>query len=167
MQFIVNTNLLREIDEREFLKAYARLVYTGDLDVTDDATIRVNLIELMDWEKNGSAGLGIYCGKFEKLKEKDFIMLIDKIKEYKEFIIGESKNSTRKLPHKKEKAIKLETFKKGDRYKDVNYEPSNRGKLARPCIYEGREYRSRTECMAKEGLTQNKLYRYLERTGQV
>ena len=31
---------------------------------------------------------------------------------------------------------------------------------SKPCIYEGREYNSRQECMYKERITQNQLYRY-------
>ena len=54
-----------------------------------------------------------------------------------------------------------------ERFNDSNYTVSGRGKKARPCIYEGREYKSRQECMYKENLTKAQLYKYLESTNQL
>ena len=65
IQLVVNVNLLREIDERKLINAYARHVYNNEIDVTDDTKIKTNLIELLDWDKNGEQGLEIYCSKFE------------------------------------------------------------------------------------------------------
>ena len=70
IQLVVNTNMLREIDERKLINAYARFMYIDEKDVTDDIQIKTNLIELFDWDINGDNGLGIYCGKFEKIKGK-------------------------------------------------------------------------------------------------
>ena len=54
-----------------------------------------------------------------------------------------------------------------ERFKDSNYQVSGRGKKAKPCIYEGEEYKSRQECMYKENLTKAQLYNYLEQTNQL
>ena len=70
IQLVVNVNLLREIDERKLINAYARFMYNAESDVTDDNKIKENLIQLLDWDKNGDNGLGIYCSKFEKIKKK-------------------------------------------------------------------------------------------------
>ena len=81
IQLIVNVNLLREIDERKLINAYARFMYNDEKDTIDDIQIKENLIQLLDWDKNGDNGLKIYCGKFESIKEKDWIILIQFIKE--------------------------------------------------------------------------------------
>ena len=81
IQLVVNVNLLREIDERKLINAYARFMYNDEKDTTDDTQIKENLIQLLDWDENGDNGLGIYCSKFEKIKEKDWKFLINFIKE--------------------------------------------------------------------------------------
>ena len=72
IQLIVNTTLLRELDERKLINAYARFEYDSDEDVTNDTIIKSNLTQLFDWDINGDEGLGIYCGKFESIKGKDW-----------------------------------------------------------------------------------------------
>ena len=54
-----------------------------------------------------------------------------------------------------------------ERFTDSNYKVSGRGKKAKPCIYEGKEYKSRQECMYKEGLTKYQLWIYLKNTNQI
>jgi hypothetical protein len=54
IQLVVNVELLREIDERKLINAYARFMYNDEKDTTDDAQIKENLIELLDWDRNGT-----------------------------------------------------------------------------------------------------------------
>lgn len=171
LQFVINTELLRELDERKLINAYARHVYNDEIDVTDDIQIKTNLIELLDWDKNGEQGLEIYCSKFEGIKNKDWERLIQFIKENHHEIKSLAYNPLRE---KKLESIKivnsiLENKEKHnkERFTDENYQVSGRGKKAKSCIYEGREYKSRQECIYKEGLTKNQLYRYLEKTNQL
>ena len=171
IQLVINTNLLREIDERKLINAYARFMYNDEKDTTDDIQIKENLKQLLDWDENGENGLEIYCGKFESIKRKDWDRLIHFIK-----INGKEINLLSKTPAK---ARKLESIKviretkeakiERDRERciDENYVASSNGKKPKPCTYEGRTYSSRQECMYKEGISQSKLYRYLEKTGQV
>ena len=171
IQLVVNVNLLREIDERKLISAYARFMYNDKKDITDDIQIKENLIQLLDWDKNGDNGLGIYCSKFEKLEEKDWNKLINFIKENK----GEIKRiSYYPIKERKLESIKIIndviTAKKQhniERFTDSNYKVSGRGKKAKPCIYEGKEYKSRQECMYKEGLTKYQLWIYLKNTNQI
>ena len=171
IQLVVNTNMLREIDEHKLINAYARLLYNTEEDVTNDTTIRQNLEKLLDWDINGDNGLGIYCGKFESIKRKDWEILIQRIKEnhheIKSYSYTPLKN--RKLESIKvvNDFIKAKKERAKERFNDVNYEVSGKGKKAKPCIYEGREYKSRQECMYKENLTKFQLYRYLELTNQL
>ena len=171
IQLIVNSQLLRELDERKLINAYAHYMYNKPEDVNNDFLIKENLIQLLDWDENGDSGLGIYCGKFESLKKKDWIKLISFIKEnwFEIKSLASSSIKERKLEHIKK--IKSFTEKKEEHKKEYftkeNYESSNRGKKAIPCVYKGRKYKSRQECMYKEGITQNQLYRYLEKTNQV
>ena len=81
ISIVVNVNLLREIDERKLINAYAHYMYNNNVDITDDIQIKENLIQLLDWDKNGDNGLGIYCGKFESIKRRDWIILIQFIKD--------------------------------------------------------------------------------------
>ena len=171
IQLIVNVNLLRELDERKLINAYARFVYNDENDVTDDVRIKENLIQLLDWDKNGNNGLEFYCGRFEDLKNKDWNFLINFIKNNSKEI---QKLSYSQLKKKKLESVKvindaIEAKKQHDikRFTDSNYKVSGRGKKARPCIYEGREYKSRQECMYKEGLTKYQLWIYLKDTNQI
>jgi hypothetical protein len=171
IQLIVNVNLLRELDERKLINAYARFVYNDENDVTDDVRIKENLIQLLDWDKNGNNGLEFYCSRFEDLKNKDWNFLISFIKDNSKEI---QKLSYSQLKKKKLESVKvindaIEAKKQHDikRFTDSNYKVSGRGKKARPCIYEGREYKSRQECMYKEGLTKYQLWIYLKDTNQI
>ena len=78
---VVNVNLLREIDERKLINAYAHFMYNDEKDISDEVQIKENLIQLLDWDKNGDNGLGIYCSHFESIKNKDWNKLITFIKE--------------------------------------------------------------------------------------
>ena len=171
IQLVVNVELLREIDERKLINAYARFMYNDEKDTTDDVQIKENLIQLFDWDINGDNGLGVYCGKFESIKKKDWNILIQFIKENHHEIrnLALSSAKERKLESVKIINSVLEAKEKHNkiRFTDENYQVSGRGKKARPCIYEGREYKSRQECMYKEQLTRNQLYRYLEATNQL
>ena len=171
IQLVVNVNLLREIDERKLISAYARFMYNDEKDTIDDIQIKENLIQLLDWDKNGDNGLGIYCSKFEKLKDKDWDFLINFIKNNKDEI---KKISYYPVKERKLESIKIIndviTAKKQhniERFTDSNYKVSGRGKKAKPCIYEGKEYKSRQECMYKEGLTKYQLWIYLKNTNQI
>lgn len=163
--------MLREIDERKLINAYARFMYIDERDVTEDNQIKTNLIELFDWDINGDNGLGIYCGKFESIKKKDWIKLIQFIKENHHEIkeISYTPNKERKLESIKIVNTFLEEKEKHniERFTDKNYSVSGRGKKAKTCIYEGREYKSRQECIYKEGITKYQLYCYLQKTGQL
>ena len=171
IQLVINVNLLREIDERKLINAYARFMYNDEDDILDDVKIKENLIQLFDWDVNGDNGLGIYCSHFESIKRKDWIRLIDFIKEnhheIKDIAFYPSKN--RKLESIKIVNDTLESKRKHnqERFTDENYKVSGRGKKAKPCIYEGRNYKSQQECMYKEGLTKYQLYKYLKETNQI
>lgn len=171
IQLVVNVNLLREIDERKLINAYARHMYNDEKDITDDVQIKENLKQLLDWDENGDNGLGIYCSKFEKLKEKDWTRLIQFIKENHHEIkyIAFYPLKDRKLDSVKiiNDAIEAKEQHNRERFTDENYQVSGRGKKARPCIYEGKEYKSRQECMYKEGLTKYQLWIYLKETNQI
>ena len=171
MLFVINTNMLRELDERKLIHAYARYVYESEKDLSDDNNIKLNLIRLFDWDINGDNGLGIYCGKFESIKRKDWVKLIQFIKDNSYEIEKLSR------PHIKEKrlenikiindALEIKEQHNIERFSDENYTISGRGKKARPCIYKGKEYKSRQECIYKEGITKYQLYEYLKETGQL
>ena len=171
IQLIVNVNLLREIDEDKLLNAYARLIYTNEEDIFNDNKIKENLIQLLDWDKNGDNGLGIYCGKFENIKERDWKILIDLIKENylriekfsRPFVKEKIKEQNKVI----DDVIKSKERHNKERFTSENYKVSGRGKKARPCIYEGRKYKSRQECMYKEGLTKYQLWIYLKNTNQI
>ena len=171
IQLVINTSLLREIDERKLINAYARFMYNDEKDTTDDVQIKENLIQLLDWDKNGDNGLGIYCSKFESIKRKDWPILIQFIKD--------NRYEIKKISYEPLKEKRLENIKvvndilkakeqhNIERFSDKNYTVSGRGKKARPCIYKGREYKSRQECMYKEGITKYQLYEYLKESHQL
>ena len=173
IQLIINTSLLRELDERKLLNAYAHYFYESENDVDNEIKIKDNLIKLLDWDVNGDNGLGIYCSKFEEIKRKDWEILINFIKEnYHEIrtiAIQEGYLKSRQLTHEKviKDFIATKEAHNVERFSDENYTVSGRGKKARPCIYEGREYKSRQECIYKEGMTKHQLYEYLKNTNQL
>ena len=171
IQLVVNVNLLREIDERKLINVYARFMYNSEEDISNDIKIKENLIELLDWDVNGDEALGIYCGKFESLKSRDWIKLINFIKENHHEIKSISSTSVKERKLESIKVINdsIEAKKKHNekRFTSENYEVSGRGKKARPCVYEGKEYKSRQECMYKEGLTKYQLWIYLKNTNQI
>jgi hypothetical protein len=171
IQLVVNVNLLREIDERKLINAYARFMYNDEKDTSDDVQIKENLIQLLDWDENGDNGLGIYCSRFESIKKKDWEFLINFIKENHHEIesisfypVKERKLESIKIVND---AIKNKEKHNLERFNDPNYKVSGRGKKAKPCIYEGREYKSRQECMYKEGLTKYQIWKYLKDTNQI
>ena len=171
IQIVINTSLLREIDERKLINAYARFCCNKEVDISDDVIIKSNLIELFDWDKNGDNGLGVYCSKFENLKKKDWERLVKFIKDNKHEI---KRLSSKYIKNKKLESIKIindaieakEKHNK-ERFSDENYQISGRGKKAKPCIYEGRKYKSQQECLYKEGLTKFQLWIYLKNTNQI
>lgn len=171
MLLVINTNMLRELDERKLIHAYARYVYESEKDLSDDNNIKLNLIRLFDWDINGDNGLGIYCGKFESIKRKDWIKLIQFIKEnsYEIEKLSRPFIKEKKLENIKiiNDALEAKEQHNIERFTSDNYKVSGRGKKARPCIYEGREYKSRQECMYKEGLTKYQLWKYLKDTNQI
>ena len=171
IQLVVNVNLLREIEDSKLIGAYARHMYNDESDLTDEVKIKDNLIQLLDWDKNGDNGLGFYCSKFESIKRKDWEFLINfikdnshTIKEYGYYPAKEKKLESIKVINDVIEAKKQHNEK---RFTSENYQVSGRGKKARPCIYEGREYKSRQECMYKEGLTKYQLWIYLKETNQI
>lgn len=171
IQLVVNTNLLREIDERKLINAYARFMYNDKKDTTDDIQIKENLKQLLDWDENGDSGLGVYCGKFESLKSKDLELLVRFIKENQIEIQEMSQIPSEKRRLESIKIINdtLESKKQYNiaRFTDENYEVSGRGKKAKSCVYNGKTYKSRQECIYKEQISQNKLYKYLKETNQI
>lgn len=171
MLLVINTNMLRELDERKLINAYARYVYESEKDLSDDNNIKLNLIRLFDWDINGDNGLGIYCGKFESIKRKDWIKLIQFIKDnsYEIEKLSRPYIKEKKLENIKiiNNALEIKEQHNIERFTSDNYKVSGRGKKARPCIYEGREYKSRQECMYKEGLTKYQLWKYLKDTNQI
>lgn len=171
IQLVVNVELLREIDERKLINAYARFMYNDESDTTDDNKIKENLIELFDWDKNGDNGLGVYCGHFEEIKRKDWEFLINFIKEnsYEIELISRPYVKEKKLESIKviNNTLEKKELHNIERFTNNNYQVSGRGKKAKPCIYEGREYKSRQECLYKEGLTKYQLWIYLKNTNQI
>lgn len=168
---VVNINLLREIDERKLINAYAHFMYNDEKDISDEVQIKENLIQLLDWDKNGDNGLGIYCSHFESIKNKDWNKLITFIKEnhHEIKVLSYSDVKNRKLESIKIVNDALQAKEKHylERFTDENYKVSGRGKKAKPCIYEGRSYKSQQECMYKEGITKYQLYKYLKETNQI
>lgn len=168
---VVNVNLLREIDERKLINAYAHFMYNDEKDISDEVQIKENLIQLLDWDKNGDNGLGIYCSHFESIKNKDWNKLITFIKEnhHEIKVLSYSNVKNRKLESIKIVNDALQAKEKHylERFTDENYKVSGRGKKAKPCIYEGRSYKSQQECMYKEGITKYQLYKYLKETNQI
>lgn len=171
IQLVINTVLLRELEEEKLIREYAKHMYSSKEDVEEDSVIKNNLQQLLDWDINGDNGLALYCGKFESIKRKDWELLISKIKENKSLIENLAKSPLKEFQLKQEKVIKDHFEKKElhniERFTDKNYTVSGRGKRAKPCEYNGKIYSSRQECRYKEGITQNQLYRYLERTNQI
>ena len=171
IQLVVNTNILRELDERKLINSYARFLYNSEEDTSDDIRIKENLVKLLDWDINGDNALGIYCGKFESLKNKDWDKLIQFIKEnhHEIKLLSYSAVKNRKLESIKIVNDALQEKEKHniERFTDSNYQVSGRGKKAKTCIYNGKEYKSRQECLYKEGLTKYQLYQYLKETNQL
>ena len=170
IQLVVNTNLLREIDERKLINAYAHFMYNDEEDISNDTIIKNNLIQLFDWDENGDDGLGIYCSKFESIKRKDWEKLIQFIKDnrYEIELLSRPSVKEKKLESIKivNDALKAKEQHNIERFTDKNYTISGRGKKAKSCVYEGREYKSRQECMYKERLTKYDLWNYLKDTNQ-
>lgn len=171
IQLVINSNLLREIDDRKLINRYARSCYENEESVTNDTLIQQNLTELLDWDANGDNGIPVFCSKFESIKRRDWSRLVQFIKDNAYEIELLSRDSVKRKKLESRKIIKDRATKKEEHNKELftnpNYKVSGRGRKARPCVYEGRVYKSRFECQYKEGLSQSQLYRYLERTNQV
>jgi hypothetical protein len=173
IQLVVNVDLLREIDERKLINAYARYEFNNDKSVIDSIEIKSNLEELLNWDINGDNGLGLYCGKFESIKTKDWNRLIkfiqDNGEEISKIAIYNNFSGKRELENQKilTNVLEKKELHRKERFTDENYQVSGRGKKARPCVYEGKEYKSRQECMYKEGLTKYHLWKYLKDTNQI
>lgn len=171
IQIVINSVLLREINERKLINAYAHFEYDSDEDVTNDTLIKSNLVQLLDWDINGDKGLGIYCGKFESIKGKDWDRLIQFIKDNRFEIknLSYSNVKERKLESIKivNDALEFKEKHNIERFSDENYEVSGRGKKAKTCEYKGKIYKSRQECIYKEKITKNQLYIYLKETNQL
>ena len=137
----------------------------------NDTIIKNNLIQLFDWDENGDDGLGIYCSKFESIKRKDWEKLIQFIKDnrYEIELLSRPSVKEKKLESIKivNDALEAKEQHNIERFTDENYKVSGRGKKAKPCTYEGKEYKSRQECMYKEGLTKYQLWIYLKNTNQI
>ena len=171
IQLVVNVNLLREIEDSKLIGTYARHMYNDESDLTDEVKIKDNLIQLLDWDKNGDNGLGFYCSKFESIKRKDWEFLIKfikdnshTIKEYGYYPAREKKLESIKIVNN---AIEAKEQHNIERFTSENYQVSGRGKKAKTCIYNGKEYKSRQECIYKEGITKYQLYEYLKETNQI
>lgn len=173
IQLVINSNLLRELDERKLIRAYAKYCYEKEEDASEDNLIKQNLMNLLDWDINGDDGLGLYCGKFESLKRKDIEMLIQLIKTNAHEIkyLSYAPRKVKRLANLKvirDKQEKQE-LRRVEHYTDENYEldPKGRGLPAKTCVYEGVTYKSRQECQYKNNLTRAELYKYLALTGQL
>ena len=171
ISLVINATLLREIDERKLINAYARYVCESEKDLLDDDNIKLNLIKLLDWDVNGDNGLGIYCSKFESIKRKDWIKLIQFIKDnsYEIEKLSQPYIKEKKLENIKivNNALEAKEQHNIERFSDENYKVSGRGKKAKTCVYEGRKYKSRQECIYKEKITKYQLYEYLKKTEQL
>lgn len=169
IQLVINTNMLREINEHKLILAYARLLYINEEDVTKDTKIRSNLETLLNWDILGENGFSIYCGKFESIKKKDWEILIQLIKDNSKEIkfLAPVKKKRIELYKSILNKSELKEKKNKERFLNSNYEVSGRGKKAIPCTYDGITYKSRQECQYKEGLTKAQLYKYLKATGQL
>ena len=169
IQIVINTQLLRELDENKLINAYARLAYLDKSDIEDDLKIKENLLKIFDWDYLGSHGLEIFCSKFEKISRKDINYLVNFIKDNSSKIITYSYKYAKKKRLEKNKEIidkikkkELQTIK---HYTDENYQAKQYNALS--CTYNGKYYSSRRECLYKEKLTKYKLYKYLKETGQM
>lgn len=170
IQLVVNSNLLREIDEGLLIRRYAKFYYNDNESIENDALIKQNLKNLLDWDKNNS--IPIFCSKFESIKRRDITRLINFIKENGPEIVR-TYNAQYKNKKKREEVsfikdyLKVKEQKIAENYLNPNYKVSGRGKKAKPCTYKDRTYLSRSECQYKEGITKGQLYKYLKETNQL
>lgn len=161
--------MIREIDERKLINAYAKLVYEDSNSITNDTIIKQNLEKILDWDSCGDQGLGIYCSKYENIKRKDWEKLISFIKENSYEIKTIAPLKVKKLDFQKKIFTEKEKreIRNKERLLSEDYQFTGRGKKAKSCIYNGKFYKSRQECIYKEGITRYKLYKYLEQTDQL
>jgi hypothetical protein len=166
-QIIINTSLLRELSKSKLLTYYGRFYYVDNEDLTNEEKIRSNLLDLLDWDTNGDSGLELFCSRFESIKRSDLKELVKFILNNTDEIIKRSKKEfkLRELEHQKVIRTHFEILedKRKKHFCDENYEVNPYGKPAKETIYEGRRYKSRQECMYKEGLTKAQLYKYLKK----
>ena len=161
--------MIREVDERKLINAYAKLVYEDSNSITNDTIIKQNLEKILDWDSCGDQGLGIYCSKYENIKRKDWEKLISFIKENSYEIQTIAPLKAKKLDFQKKilTAKEKRELHNKERLLSEDYQFTGRGKKAKSCIYNGKFYKSRQECIYKEGITRYKLYKYLEQTNQL
>lgn len=165
---VINSNLLREIDERRLINRYARHYYNGDDDGENEINIQQNLTKLLDWDLDGKdKGLPIYSGKFESIKRRDWPKLVKFIKDNREEIKAISYRYRKRRRVENQQAIDEWKNSIRERVLDENYEVSGKGIPAKPCEYKGKSYKSRREAMFKEKIAYKTLYKYLRETGQV
>ena len=166
-QIIINTSLLRELSKSKLLTYYGKFYYVNDEDLTNEEKIKSNLLDLLDWDTNGDSGLELFCSRFESIKKSDLKELITFILNNSDEIIKRSKEEVklRKLEHQKviRNSYEILEDKRKTHFCDENYKVNPYGKPAKETIYKGRIYKSRQECMYKEGLTKNQLYQYLKK----
>ena len=166
-QIVINTSLLREVSKSKILNYYAHFYYIDEKDLTDRNVIKDNILNLFDWDANGDSGLAVFCSKFESIKRYDLDDIIQFIIDNAEEIKLKSKENHKLRTLEQKKLIltsdQLSEQRKIDHFCDENYEVNPYGKPAKVTIYEGRVYKSRQECMYKEGITKNQLYQYLKK----
>lgn len=171
IQVLINSTLLREIDGYKLIRTYARYCYNSEEDIENDVLIQQNLAQILDWDINGDEGLALYCGKFESIKHRDLLKLIQFIKDNKYEIKKQSTKwiNERRLENVKKiyAAKELQDSINKEKFSRVDYSVSGRGRKNKECTYEGRHYKSRLECCYKEGITKAQLYKYLVETNQI
>ena len=166
-QIVINTSLLREFPKSKFLLCYAKFYYLTDEDISSEGKIQENIVDLLDWDKHGDSGLEIFCSRFESIKRRDLKMLVqyvlDNVNEIKR--LSKKYIELRALENQKvirtNEEILEEKMKK--HFCAEDYEVNPYGKPAKKTIYKGRVYKSRQECMYKEGITKAQLYKYLKK----
>lgn len=171
LQLIVNSELLREIDEIALINFYGIWYYENEESVENEIIIKNNLEKILNWDVKGHDGLGIYCGKFENIKRKDWDRLIEFIKDKKYDIQKVANTGQARKRRKSDRKIVLDTLELKEeynkkRFSDPNYKVSGKGKKAIPCEYKGKHYQSRQQCKYAENLSDYELYQYLKKTGQ-
>lgn len=153
------------MSERVLIHRYAHYFYRSPEDGNNDTVIRQNLEKLLDADgEGGGLGVAVYCSRFESIKKRDWKRLINFIKknarEIKILSYVPAKQD--RIREAQEIRLMLKEKRKRRSKRFDNYKISGRGKKAIPCVYEGRHYLSREECMFRENITKRALYTYLK-----